>query len=387
MDKENNEQAEKKNFAALKKVLVAKLTQIKERLKKIKLNKADFSVAAMRRKAIDLKNALKNYPYARLGQKLKNGVRLAGQIIKAWSAKISDWWKTILICLLTFMTVYYGIGSQLSENIDTTSGYTLPKGESKAFATAQAMNFLILRETDDKMWTPNLPLLFPAAVLDNMPNFQKGIMAAVRDMSGVMRKVSYLNETQLSDANEAFELLSYPPHIWLLSKKGTFGIAPSSNAQYRRAAKRLRKLNERQDFAAASADFSRFLDTIARKLRKIIAKSEEYQREFAGKRFDFEADDVFYFNRGYAFALWQICRALGVDYKDDILKSGAYTDWTFLNASLRQAAEFKPLWVRNGKPESLGTPNHLMVQNYYLTRALAALEQVRFLRQRGADAD
>ena len=378
MDKESNQQAEKKNFAVLKKALAAKLTQIKERLKKIKLKKAIFSVAVMRQKAVGLTEALKNYPYARLGQKIKNGVRLTVQKIKAWSAKISDWWKTILVCLVTFVAVYYGIGSQLSENIDTTSGYTLPKGENKAFTTAQAMNFLILRETDEKMWTPNLPMLFPAAVLDNMPNFQKGIMAAVRDMSGVVRKVSYLNEVQLSDAKVAFELLNYPPHIWLLSKRGTFGIAPSSNAQYRRAAKRLRKLNERQDFAAASADFDRFIDTIARKLRKIIAAGEEYQREFAGKRFDFRVDDVFYYNRGYAFALWQICRALGVDYKADILKNSVYTEWTFLNSSLRQAAEFEPLWIRNGKPESLGTPNHLMVQNYYLTRALAALEQVRF---------
>lgn len=379
MDKANRQQNKKKFFDTIKKGLT--------QLKKINLKKAIFSVAVMRQKTIELKNAIKNYPYARLGQKIKNGIRLTVQKIKAWSAKISDCWKTVLVCLVTFVAVYYGIGSQLSENIDTTNGYALPAGKNKAFTTAQAMNFLILRETDDKMWTPNLPMLFPAAVLDNMPNFQKGIMAAVRDMSGVVRKVSYLNETQLSDAKEAFELLSYPPHIWLLSKRGTFGIAPSSNAQYRRAAKRLRKLNERQDFAAASADFSKFIDTIAKKLRKIIAKSEEYQREFAGKRFDFEADDVFYYNRGYAFALWQICRALGVDYKADILKNGVYTEWTFLNSSLRQAAEFEPLWIRNGKPESLGTPNHLMVQNYYLTRALAALEQVRFLRQRGADAN
>jgi hypothetical protein len=379
MDKVNRQQNKKKFFDTIKKGLT--------QLKKINLKKAIFSVAAMRQKAVGLTEAIKNYPYARLGQKIKNGIRLTVQKIKAWSAKISDCWKTVLICLLTFMTVYYGIGSQLSENIDTTNGYALPAGKNKAFTTAQAMNFLILRETDDKMWTPNLPLLFPAAVLDNMPNFQKGLMAAVRDMSGVVRKVSYLNETQLSDAKEAFELLNYPPHIWLLSKRGTFGIAPSSNAQYRRAAKRLRKLNERQDFAAASADFDSFIDTIARKLRKIIAAGEEYQREFAGKRFDFRVDDVFYYNRGYAFALWQICRALGVDYKADILKNGVYTEWTFLNSSLRQAAEFEPLWIRNGKPESLGTPNHLMVQNYYLTRALAALEQVRFLRQRGADAN
>ena len=38
---------------------------------------------------------------------------------------------------------------------------------------------LVTREVDVHTWTPMMPFFMPAGILDNMPNFQRGIMAAL----------------------------------------------------------------------------------------------------------------------------------------------------------------------------------------------------------------
>ena len=300
---------------------------------------------------------------------------------------VSDAWKTILFCGFTFLTVYYLLGSIISEKIDTAQVYTIPKDVSEISQTADCAAFLIRREVDDKMWTANLPFIFPAAILDNMPNFQIGIINAVRDVSAALKQAQNISEVQREDLQKAHKLLSYSPYVWLQSKQDGFGLAPSANTQYRKAAKSLNKFNLRQKFIPASADLPKILALLSRKLKKNIAESESYWREHDGDWFDFKADDVFYYNRGYAFALWQICKTLGNDYKKAILVANAYEDWTYLLSSLQQAAEFSPFYVRNGNPQSLTAPNHLLAQNYFLVRALSALEKICNLTEDTADAD
>ena len=300
---------------------------------------------------------------------------------------VSDAWKTILFCGISFLGVYYLLGSKISEKIDITHEYSVPQNVAEICQTADSAAFLIRREVDDKMWTPNLPFIFPAVILDNMPNFQIGIISAARDVSVALKQMQNINETQREDLQKAHKLLSYSPYVWLQTKQDGFGLAPSANTQYRKAAKSLNKFNLRQSFVPTAADLPKILTVLSRKLKKNIAKSESYWREHAGEWFDFKADDVFYYNRGYAFALWQMCKALGNDYKEAILAANAYEDWTYLLSSLQQAAELAPLSVRNGKPQSLTAPNHLLAQNYFLVRAVSALEKICNLTEDTADAD
>lgn len=300
---------------------------------------------------------------------------------------VSQAWQTVLICLISFLFFYYFLGSQLAENIDTATEYTLPKEKSVKMQTAQTMAFLIKREVDDKMWTPNLPPLFPAYVLDNMPNFQTGIVAAVRDINVALRRMESIDEAQQDDLHKAHKMLSYAPNIWILSKQSSLSLAPSSNTQYRKAAKYLQKFNMRADFMPQPQNLARILAQMSKKISSRTQKNEEHWREHSGDFLDTQADNIFYYNRGYAFSLWQISKALGADFKDIIVGYGAYTDWTYLLSSLQQAARFSPLVVRNGKFDGLLSPNHLIVQNFYLMRAVAAIERIRTTLARGAYAD
>lgn len=358
-----------------------KLSELKHKLLQLKHKSAElFQIAAKypyKQAAVSFYKKVKTFRWKklRIPQRIKKATR--------W---ISASWKIVLTSVFSFLLFYYSIGSLLVENMDVSSGYALPKEPSDKFETANTMAFLINREIDSKMWTPNLPIAFPAYVLDNMPNFQIGIIESVRDTTATLRKFKNNTPAQITNAVEAYTLLRYSPRIWLLSRKGTFGIAPSSNAQYRKARKELIKFNKNGNFVPTERDFDLILAKISRSLRKLSQKSDMYVQEYASDWFDTQADDLFHHHRGYAFGLWQIAEALGFDFKNIILQKDLYNEWTYLISSLKKAAEFNPWLVRNEKADSMSA-NHLIVQNYYLQRAQTAIERIRcmLLEEKNAD--
>lgn len=302
--------------------------------------------------------------------------------------KLSDSWKIVLTAIPLFLIFYYGAGSLIVQNIDVESEYKSELADNiPLFKTADGMAFLIRREIDDKMWTPNLPPLFPAYILDNMPNFQVGILWAIKDIAGSMRYFKYNTDAQKKNIAEAYKLLNYPPDIWLMSKKGKFNLAPSSNSQYRKAANELRKFMRNGIYKAEVDDLKILLKKIGNRLQKLTIESEEYQQENSDSIFDGKADDIFYRHKGYAFAMWQISKALCRDYKDIIVKNDLYEDWIRLSSSLQKAAEFSPFIIRNGKANSIFSPNHLMMQNYYLLRSISAAEKIRGNLSEAVNAD
>lgn len=296
--------------------------------------------------------------------------------VKKISKKISSSRKVFIRSICGFLLVYYGLGSLFVENMNVTHTYPLPKVSRQKSETIGTLAFLINREIDKKMWTPNLPAAFPAYVLDNMPNFQIGIITAVRDGAGTMR--NFVNKTpeQQKHIKKAEELLRYSPYIWLTAKKGKVGLAPSANAQYRKARIELLKYND-EDFILYQADFETYLTRLSGALRRLIQKNDSRIIEHSSSLLDTKADDVFYMTRGYAFASWQIALAMGFDFKKLIVQYDVYNEWTYLLSSLQKAAEFKPLYVRNGKLGGIFGANHLLVQNYYLERALVAATQIK----------
>ena len=301
--------------------------------------------------------------------------------------KMSGYWKAILIGLPTFFIFYYAFGGYIVENIDISSEYTLPNDKTPLFETPNSMTYLIKREIDDKMWTPNLPVIFPAYVLDNMPSFQVGIIEALRDVSGVLRQFTRNTQKQTADIKEIYKLLSYSPHVWLMSRQNTLKLAPSSNSQYRKAAKKLRDYRRDGVFVANKSDLYIIIDGMEKKLYETAQKSELHQQEHSADFIDTKSDDVFYYNKGYTFALWQISKALGFDFKTVLIHENIYSEWTYFVSSLKKCTELSPLMVRNGSLSGQFSPNHLAVQNYYIMRALLALEQIENKLMRESYAD
>lgn len=315
--------------------------------------------------------------YKKFRSGIKSLLRKYYKACKRFFRKLSSSWKMLLICVPTFLFCYYGIGAFVTENTDVTTEYRLREKHIPTFETALGMSFLIKQEVDDKMWTPNLPFVFPAYILDNMPNFQIGVIGAVKDIASVMRKFDQNTDAQKKEIKKAYQYLLYSPKIWLMTRKGKFNLAPSSNAQYRKAAAELYQFGKDGVYYAKAADLDALLRKINTGLLNLAGRNETQQSEHATDWTDTKSDDLFYYNRGYAYAMWQITKVMGADYREIILKHNMYTEWTYLVGSLKKAAELKPAVVRNGTAKSMFTPNHLIMQNYYLLRAITAAEKIR----------
>lgn len=336
-----------------------------------------------RERAADVKQKLQNTDYKKLYKqgmahlkKIKFKKIGIGKVLRKTGKKMSEFPKMLLIGVPTFVFFYYIIGCLVAENIDVQTEYKPRDKHIPMIEAPEAMAFLIKREVDDKMWTPNLPPIFPAYILDNMPHFQIGIVHALRDVTAVMRGFDQNTDGQKQDIKKAAELLAYPPTIWIMNKKDGLRLAPSSNAQYRKAAAELNKYARDGVFYPKSYDLEALLNRICLGLQKLAQQNENRQLEHDSDWIDTRADDLFYIAKGYTFALWQISKTLGNDFRDTILEANLYTEWTYLVNSLKKAAEYSPRFVRNASPKALTAPNHLLIQNYYLLRAATSAEKI-----------
>lgn len=320
-------------------------------------------------------------------RKLFSGRGIIRKFMRKSGRMLNDSGRWVLSGTALFLFFYYFLGAQMAENIDVSTQYKIEKRGVPLFETAESMAFLIGREVDDKMWTPNLPIIFPAYVLDNMPNFQKGIIAGIRDVVATVSDFEQNTAAQKQDAEAALQLLNYPPHIWIMSRQGSLSLAPSANSQYRRAGKELRKFSRDGVFVPRNEDLILLLQKISNGLDKAAADNDRHQLRHSADWLDNKADDLFYYNKGYTFALWQISRVLASDYGELLVRQDVEDMWALLDSSLQTAAEFSPLMVRNGKPDSLFATNHLIMQNNYLRRAQVAAEKLINLLGESGNAD
>ena len=299
---------------------------------------------------------------------------------------VNTWPKLILLFIVAFIFLYYPLGAMVSENIDKTTNYEFHKKGSQS-ATIGAMAFLIRREVYNKSWTPSLPFVFPASMLDNMPSFQLGLMSSIGTLSKALaQRIDMLSQEE-SPLQTAAELLQYPGTIWMFSPDNNLVPAPSSNSQYRRARKQLQNYNRdlaegQAVFITKAEDLSYFLKAIQKDLAKSSRKLETQTREHSTDFYDGKADDVFYYEQGKLYAYYLLLKALGTDYKETILQHNIYQPWTSLLKTLENASLLSPTIVRNGELDSLTAPNHLASLGYFNHKAIALLQNMQAMLNR-----
>ena len=298
------------------------------------------------------------------------------------------WWRALVIFFLAAIFLYYPIGGYLIHKIDTTPNpqFTTEKGSSR---TVGAFEFLINREVNKHLWTPNLPFFYPSFLLDNMPNFQLGILSSVASFSQIFSsKVdpSAVHSIQ-GDLAKAAELLQYPGTIWMFSPENRLIPVPSSTSKYREALRFLRQFNSGlhrniEVFHPNENELQVFLRRVNNDLAKTSRDLSEHVRENSGNWFDFRADNVFYYHKGRIYAYAVILNALGEDYQEIILSHNLYEQWTFLIKALEQGSSLSPWIVRNGSLNSTNTPNHLMYLNFYSLNAQNTLLRINAILEK-----
>ena len=296
--------------------------------------------------------------------------------------KITSWWQVIMLSLFGVVFLYYPIGGLMIHEIDTSFTYK-PKVSDGRMGAIDVISYLINREVHYKLWTPNLPFLFPSYFLDNMPSFQQGIMSAVAQSSKAIEAMSFVGNDKEAKADivEGVELLQYPGNVWLFSPQNSLLPAPSSNTQYKKGRKKLNNFNRalargKIDVDRSSQNLELALMMIKKDINKAVLSTEKYVREKSGSFVDFGADEEFYFNKGKFYAYSQILKALGGDFKNVLIKYDVYQQWTSILKLLEQAAETNPLIIRNGDVASIIAPNHLLMLNYFASRAINRINVV-----------
>lgn len=295
------------------------------------------------------------------------------------------WLGRLVLGLIILIALYYSVGALIVHKIDDDPAFSSPveagAGGSRAVAIASA---LIEREVNRHEWVANDPFFLPGAVLDNMPNFQQGIIGALSrfgiemtDQIGRTRGSSQAD----ADLDKAAGLLKYPGDIWSFDFSTSWWPTASSEAQYRAARVALLDYNRRLTSGAAvferrADNLMATLDRIAADLGSLSAVIDGHIEEEAGSPLDFQADDVFYRTKGRLYGYYLLLRELGVDFEAVILDRDLAQAWAQMLKTFETAATMQPWVVLNGGPSSQFVPSHLAAQGFYLLRARTQLREV-----------
>ncbi|MBL28010.1 MAG: hypothetical protein CMM50_10740 [Rhodospirillaceae bacterium] len=295
-------------------------------------------------------------------------------------------WRPLVIAIVVFLLLYYPVGMIWMHQINDDPDYQPPaafevENGSNAVGMVAA---LINREVNETEWVANDPFFMPSAALDNMPNFQQGMFAALgRFTIELLDQVGRTRGSSQADPDleTAAGRLKYPGDVWIYDIKTSLLPVSSSESQYRAAMRAMESYNQR--IASGDAVFERradnlqvTLDRVASDLGSASAQIDQRVHDGAGSVFDFVSDDIFYNVKGRTYGYYMILRELQVDYAKVIAERDLGPIWQHMLDSLRAAAILSPLIVRNGEPDSLVMPSHLLAQGFYLLRARTQLREV-----------
>ena len=297
------------------------------------------------------------------------------------------WLSKILLPLTAVIVIgavlYYPIGMALVHSIDDDTAFQAetPEGGSRAVGIAAA---LIDREVNQHRWTANYPFFMPGAALDNMPNFQQGVISSLSrfaiEMSDQIGRTRGSSQVDV-DLDKAAGLLKYSGTVWVFDFSTSLAPTATSEAQYRAAQKALASYNQR--LSNGEAVFERRADNLQATLERIAADLgsssaviERHVADHAGGFIDLTADDIFYRTKGRIYGYYLLLRELGFDYANVLQEKALESAWSQLMYSLQAGADLQPFVVANGGIEGQIVPNHLLNQGFYLLRARTQLKEV-----------
>lgn len=247
----------------------------------------------------------------------------------------------------------------------------------------------------------------PGVWLDNISNWEFGVLVQARDLSRAMRKTfsrSQSQSTEQSDLIEAEPRLHFDNNSWLL---------PSTESEYRDALRSLlvyhRKLSSASEegtqfYARADnlrdwlGDVSTRLGSLSQRLSASVGQ-RRVNTDLAGAAAAdqatavaseievqtpwMEIDDVFYEARGTAWALIHILTAIELDFQQSLERKNAVVSLRQIIRELEatQNTIWSPM-ILNGTEFGI-LSNHSLVMASYIARANAAIIDLRELLSQG----
>lgn len=247
----------------------------------------------------------------------------------------------------------------------------------------------------------------PWVFLDNVPNWEFGVLTQVRDLTRALRNDFSRSQTQ---STEETDLAAADP---LFNFDNARWFPPDTEGHYRKANAALEayltKLSSPEQPAAqfyARADnladwlavVEKRLGSLSQRLSASVGQtrlntdlsgdssarqSTSAPGEVEVKTPWTEVDDVFYEARGTAWALVMILRAMETDFDDVLRKKNAQVSFRQIIRELESSlGPLQAPMVLNGKQFGLFA-NHSLIMANYISRANAAIIDLRNLLQQG----
>ncbi len=247
----------------------------------------------------------------------------------------------------------------------------------------------------------------PSVFMDNIPNWEFGVLVQVRDMARVLRNDlsrSQTTSTEDKDLMIAEPQLHFDSESWIL---------PTTEGEYKKGIAALKRyLSRLQDPAKKDAQFyaradnlrdwlslvEKRLGSLSQRLSASVGQvrintdlggDAEATQATTGDEVQevktpwLEIDDVFYEARGSAWALIHLMHAVEIDFDKVLRKKNAVVSMRQIIRELEATQEF--VWspvVLNGRGFGL-TANYSLVMGSYISRANAAIIDLRNLLEQG----
>ncbi len=315
----------------------------------------------------------------------------------------------VLLILCGALMFWYNNEPDLFDPIERTKlhaglhKHTIVTGTTTTSALLEVVN-VMLNKRGGYVSNDYLP---PWVFLDNVPNWEFGALTQVRDLARTMRNDFSRSQTQSTedpDLSQADPLFHYSSARW---------IPPATEGRYEKAMEYLESyLTRLSDPSQPNAQFyaradnlgewfglvEKRLGSLSQRLSASVGQ-ERLNTDLAGdsaatqstatagqvevKTSWFEIDDVFYEARGSTWALIHFLKAMEVDFDDVLRKKNALVSFRQIIRELESTQEplHAPL-VLNGSKFGLFA-NHSLVMANYISRANAAIIDLRYLLQQG----
>lgn len=247
----------------------------------------------------------------------------------------------------------------------------------------------------------------PSIFLDNIPNWEFGVLVQVRDLTRSMRNDYSRSQSQ---STEDVDLIIAEPQFNFDSESW---FLPATESEYREGIEALYGYLERlqnpenpeAQFYARADNLKDWLNQVEKRLGSLsqrlsasvgqsrlntdlagdpeAAQSTQSAQQLDVKTPWFEIDDVFFETRGAAWALIHFLKAVELDFESILIKKNALISLRQIIRELEATQE--PLWspmVLNGSGFGLFA-NHSLVMASYISRANAAVIDLRSLLEQG----
>ncbi|MBE9547922.1 MAG: DUF2333 family protein [Proteobacteria bacterium] len=247
----------------------------------------------------------------------------------------------------------------------------------------------------------------PWVFLDNVPNWEFGVLTQMRDMARALRNDISRSQTQSTEDKDLAILdaqLHFDHASWML---------PRTEKEYQKALdgmeRYLYRLSDPQQqnaqFYARADNLRDWLSYVEKRLGSVSQRlsasvgQERVNTDLSGdpdatqstttasdvsvKTSWFEIDDIFYESRGTTWALIHFMKAMEIDFFEVLKKKNAVTSFRQIIRELEatQTPLHSPM-VLNGSPFGLFA-NHSLVMANYISRANAAIIDLRILLEQG----